>query len=48
MAEKLKPSFMVSYTYHEWMSQFDQTPNPGNQMANSVDDFAIELLSRFT
>jgi len=48
MAEKFKPSFIVSDTYHEWMSQFYQKTNTGNQMANSVDDFAIELLSRFT
>ena len=49
LSEKIRPSFTVSDTYHEWMRDLDhKVTHPENQASRVIDDFATELLSRFT
>ena len=49
LSEKIKPSFVISDTYHEWMRDLDhKATSPENQASRVIDDFTIELLSRFT
>ena len=49
LSEKIRPSFMVSDTYREWMRDLDRkATDPENQVSRVIDDFTTELLSRFT